>query len=93
MTDNGIGMDKETQARLVHALFPGRLIPPPGIYGGTGLGLAISRQLVNIMGGEITVRSEPGKGSVFSVHLPFKLPTEQVGLLRQNRPRLIRQLG
>jgi signal transduction histidine kinase len=39
-------------------------------FGVTGLGLALSRKLARMMGGDVTVRSEPGKGSVFMVRLP-----------------------
>src|SRR5207237_1170499 len=39
-------------------------------YGGTGLGLALSRKLARMMGGDVTVTSEPGRGSVFTVRLP-----------------------
>ncbi|MDO8706462.1 MAG: ATP-binding protein, partial [Sulfuricaulis sp.] len=76
VTDNGIGMDEATQARLFSP-FTQADSSTTRTYGGTGLGLAISRQLADIMGGKIAVQSEPGKGSMFSVRLPFDLPPEQ----------------
>jgi len=74
--DNGIGMDEATQARLF-APFTQADSSTTRVYGGTGLGLVISRRLAKMMGGEITLSSEPGKGTTLNVRLPFALPPEQ----------------
>lgn len=70
VTDNGIGMDDETQARLFTP-FTQADTTTTRRFGGTGLGLAISRHLVDLMGGEVTVQSALDKGSTFTVRLPF----------------------
>jgi signal transduction histidine kinase len=67
--DTGIGMTPEQQTKLF-AEFTQADSLTARKFGGTGLGLAISRRLARMMGGDVTVTSEPGKGSVFTVRLP-----------------------
>jgi signal transduction histidine kinase len=69
VSDSGIGMTAEQQAKLFQDFTQADSLTARR-YGGTGLGLAISRKLARMMGGDVTVTSEPGKGSVFTVCLP-----------------------
>jgi signal transduction histidine kinase len=69
IADSGIGMTAEQQAKLFQDFTQADSLTARR-YGGTGLGLAISRKLARMMGGDVTVTSEPGKGSVFTVRLP-----------------------
>jgi signal transduction histidine kinase len=69
VADTGIGMTAEQQAKLFEEFSQADRTTAQR-FGGTGLGLAISRKLARMMGGDVTVASEPGKGSVFTVRLP-----------------------
>jgi signal transduction histidine kinase len=73
VADSGIGMTADQLAKLFQE-FSQADASTAKHYGGTGLGLAITRKLARMMGGDVTVTSEPGKGSVFTVRLPASAP-------------------
>jgi signal transduction histidine kinase/CheY-like chemotaxis protein len=70
--DTGIGMTAEQIGRVFQAFTQGDASITRK-YGGTGLGLALTRKFCEMMGGDVTVSSEPGKGSTFTLRLPTDL--------------------
>ena len=72
--DNGVGIAAE-QARKLFTPFTQANAGVARIYGGTGLGLAISQSIVRMMGGDIELETEPGKGSVF--HFTIRVPAQE----------------
>ncbi len=73
--DTGIGMTAEQMGRLFQA-FSQAESSTSSKYGGTGLGLAITRRFSQLMGGDVSVASEPGKGSTFTLTLPITAKTD-----------------
>jgi PAS domain S-box-containing protein len=78
VADDGIGMSAEQMERLFQA-FTQASASTSARYGGTGLGLAISRKFCRMLGGDIQVESQEGRGSTFTVRLPAVVPQTQSG--------------
>ena len=78
VADEGIGIAPEQLPRLFEP-FSQADASTARHYGGTGLGLALTRRLCRLMGGDISVESEPGKGSVFTIDLPAHVSERKSG--------------
>jgi PAS domain S-box-containing protein len=68
--DTGVGIPKERQKHIFKSYIQAEGSSTEKRFGGTGLGLAISKEIAHLLGGEITLESEPGKGSCFTLILP-----------------------
>ncbi|MBO6519888.1 MAG: PAS-domain containing protein [Rhodospirillales bacterium] len=93
VSDTGIGMTADQQEKLFRP-FTQADVSTTRQYGGTGLGLTISKEFTEMMGGEISVESTPGDGSVFTVEIPFRIQAvdEDQGLPPQIDPSRIQVL-
>lgn len=84
--DTGIGIP-ESKLDKVFESFTQAYTDTTRLFGGSGLGLAISRNLARLLGGDITVTSKPGKGSVFTIEIPFdRAADEAEAMVDQSLP-------
>lgn len=82
--DTGIGISPENQDKIFNP-FSQADSKNTKKYGGTGLGLTISKKFIEMMNGNITVHSVPGKGSIFTIHLPFVISSKHTAPKRKTK--------
>jgi PAS domain S-box-containing protein len=92
VTDTGIGIAADKLEKIFEPFVQAHS-SISSTYGGTGLGLSICRELIGLMGGQLQVSSEQGKGSVFSFTLPFALSTSKPNLSTMSQQVDYRSLG
>ncbi len=88
VADTGIGMSPDQLSRLFQA-FTQADASTSRRYGGTGLGLVICRRFCQMMGGDVTVESTLGRGSVFTVTLPARVPARKGDASKAPEPRML----